>query len=223
MDLVITEKKQSTQKNLWRDRYRTGTSPLRPFERQSPVHFRAEATHLQATPLLTQVKSGPYNQGPPMRPPLALLLVALTASPSFSQGAPQVGERPAIETHLSQREIESGRIGLRPLLAHGKKLFVSRFNALDGQGRPASTGTGEPRIPDQPNFIRTSSPDANSCADCHTTPDVGGSGGFAVNVFVLAQQFDPVIESISPTLSNERNTVGMMGAGPIEMLAREMS
>ena len=43
------------------------------------------------------------------------------------------------------------------------------------------------------------------------------------NVFVLAQALDPVTESVSPQFSNERNTLGMMGSGPIEMLAREMS
>jgi hypothetical protein len=43
------------------------------------------------------------------------------------------------------------------------------------------------------------------------------------NVFVLAQTLDPVTESVNGEFSNERNTVGMFGAGPIEMLAREMT
>ena len=52
---------------------------------------------------------------------------------------------------------------------------------------------------------------------------LGGAGDFAVNVFVLAQERDPVITNLDPRDTNERNTLGMMGAGPIEMLAREMS
>ncbi len=52
---------------------------------------------------------------------------------------------------------------------------------------------------------------------------MGGAGDFVSNVFVLAQALDPVTESVSGQFSNERNSLGMMGAGPIEMLAREMS
>ncbi len=134
-----------------------------------------------------------------------------------------VGERPAIERHLNQAEIESGEFDFRTLIRLGQELFDARFNALDGQGRPGSTGTGAPRIPDQPAFIRTSSPEANACSGCHAQPRSGGAGDFVANVFVLAQALDPVTFSVSPEFSNERNTLGMFGAGPIEMLAREMS
>ena len=105
----------------------------------------------------------------------------------------------------------------------GQDLFSARFNIQDGQGRPATTGGGAPRDPNQPDFIRTSGPDSNSCFSCHNDPRSGGAGDFAVNVFVLAQTLDPVTESVSADFSNERNTVGMHGAGPIEMLAREMT
>ncbi len=42
-------------------------------------------------------------------------------------------------------------------------------------------------------------------------------------MFVLAQTLDPVTLSVSPSRSNSRNTLGMHGAGPIEMLTREMT
>lgn len=144
----------------------------------------------------------------------------------FSMAQPDaavVGERPAVEYHLSQYDIDAGRISLRELMEHGEMVFRARFNVLDGQGRPASTGTGEPREPDEPLMIRTSGPEANSCAGCHNQPRPGGAGDFVANVFVLAQALDPVTDSVSPEFSNERNTLGMMGAGPIEMLAREMT
>lgn len=135
----------------------------------------------------------------------------------------QVGEEPAVREHLDQAAIEAGQVSLDKLFEHGQLLFDARFNALDGQGRPATTGGGAPRQPGQPPFIRTSAPDAISCAGCHAQPRSGGAGDFVANVFVLAQTLDPVIDSVDAHFSNERNTLGMMGAGPIEMLAREMT
>lgn len=159
----------------------------------------------------------------------ALLMLAAWQHTSTAQ---PLGERPAVEEHVHQSHIENAfalpgmkwRREMRDnLLRKGEKLFSARFNILDGQGRPASTGTGAPRVPDQPEFIRTSAPEANSCAGCHFQPVVGGAGDIVANVFVLAQALDPVTFSVSPEVSNERNTLGMFGAGPIEMLAREMS
>jgi hypothetical protein len=75
----------------------------------------------------------------------------------------------------------------------------------------------------QPAFVRTSGPDSSACAGCHSQPRAGGGGDFVANVFVLAQARDPVTLSVGPEDSNERNTLGMFGAGAIEMLAREMS
>jgi cytochrome c peroxidase len=134
-----------------------------------------------------------------------------------------IGERPAVEQHLDQLDIDSGAIQLQKLNEHGRLLFDARFNTLDGQGRPGSTGTGAPRTPDQPAFIRTSGADSNACSGCHNQPSSGGAGDFVANVFVLAQALDPVTFSVAPEFSNERNTLGMFGAGAIEMLAREMS
>ncbi len=141
----------------------------------------------------------------------------------FASEEVRIGERPAVDRHLDQAEIDSGRIGLRPLIRQGRLLFDAVFNALDGQGRPASTGAGAPRAPGQPAFIRTSAPDSNSCSGCHAQPRSGGAGDFVANVFVLAQVRDPVTMSVAPSDSDERNTLGMFGAGAIEMLAREMS
>jgi len=138
----------------------------------------------------------------------------------------RIGERPALEEHVKQIDIEAGKIRFDDLLEIGEEIFAARWNLLDGQGRPAATGAGAPtkrnplsNIP----FIRTSGPDATSCADCHHQPTIGGAGGFVANVFVLAQILDPVTDSVSGEFSNERNTLGMNGSGAIEMLAREMT
>jgi Di-haem oxidoreductase, putative peroxidase len=132
-------------------------------------------------------------------------------------------DEPALPGHVEQYEIVGGQLAFRDVFEAGRTLFTAIFNICDGQGRPATTGTGAARDPVQPAFSRTSAPDASSCADCHSDPRSGGGGGVVDNVFVLAQALDPVTFSIAPEFSNERNTLGMFGAGPIEMLAREMT
>jgi Di-haem oxidoreductase, putative peroxidase len=138
----------------------------------------------------------------------------------------QIGERPALEEHKNQLDLEFGRIKFDELLEIGEEIFAARWTTLDGQGRPAATGAGAPTKRNPLNnvpFIRTSGPDATACADCHHQPAIGGAGGFVANVFVLAQVLDPVNDSVSGEFSNERNTMGMNGSGAIEMLAREMT
>ncbi len=132
-------------------------------------------------------------------------------------------DEPALPGHVEQREIVSGQLAFRAVFEAGRTLFTAVFNICDGQGRPATTGTGAARAPSQPAFTRISAPDASSCADCHSDPRPGGGGGVVDNVFVLAQALDPITLSVAPEFSNERNTLGMFGAGPIEMLAREIT
>lgn len=150
----------------------------------------------------------------------AVSCVALAQHAAVGQ---TIGDGPAVTTHFNQFDIESGRVNLKQLRAQGKLLFEARFNMFDGAGRPAVTGINVPRLADQPEFTRVSGPDANSCVGCHNQPRSGGAGDFVSNVFEQAQRLDPVTESISRVLSNERNTPSLMGSGPIEMLAREMS
>jgi hypothetical protein len=158
-----------------------------------------------------------------MRGPLALILLTLGAGVAVAGDPVAIGERPAIEEHLDQARIEAKLIGLEEVVRHGRRLFEARFNTLDGQGRPGTTGDGVPRPHGQPAFVRTSGPDANSCQGCHFQPVTGGAGEFASNVFALAQERDPVILNIDGRDSNERGTTALFGLGAIELLAREMS
>ena len=151
---------------------------------------------------------------------LMVFSIAHAASAACPEGFP---EDPAIAKHIEQQDIVSGVYSFEEILDFGRALFVAKFNECDGQGRPAATGTDAKRFSAGPDFLRTSGPDANSCAGCHNEPTVGGSGDFAANVFVLAQALDPVTMSVDPTVSNERNTPSLFGAGAIEMLAREMT
>lgn len=158
----------------------------------------------------------------PSRTPGAGLLPSLATAPAATPAV--IGDGPVVTEHFDQDHIEAGHYSFDRLFTHGERLFVAKFNRFDGQGRPAATGAGALRDPDnQLLFLRTSGPDANSCAGCHNDPFVGAAGDNVANVFVLAQALDPVTESVSPAFSNERNTLGMQGSGAIEMLAREMT
>jgi CxxC motif-containing protein (DUF1111 family) len=167
-----------------------------------------------------------------------LSLVVLAACRDGSGGGTSllaVGDQPVVAAHLDQARVESGQVTVDELIEAGKRLFAASFNELDGAGRPGSTGTGavrpEREMPD--NFNRISAPDANSCAGCHNVPRLGGGGDNVANVFVLGQRFpfvnfdggagDDFEDHFLDEVANERNTLGMFGAGFIELLAREMT
>jgi len=157
---------------------------------------------------------------------LALAFAFMHSIASAQNPSVKVGERPTLDQHVNQADIESGAIKFKNLLQIGEFIFAARWTKLDGQGRPAATGAGTPTKRDpshNPGFIRTSGTDSTSCADCHNQPGIGGAGGFVANVFVLAQTLDPITDSVSAEFSDERNTLGMNGSGAIEMLAREMT
>ena len=148
-------------------------------------------------------------------------------------------------------EGEENAIPLATLVEHGARLFNANWTRQEGGGRPGLKGTGAPLSdPDSPltfpnNFNRVSGPDANSCGGCHNLPRSGGGGDFVTNVSVLGQRFDFATfdlmdatedgfatrgvfdESGTPvtlqTIANSRATLGMFGAGYIEMLARQMT
>lgn len=127
-------------------------------------------------------------------------------------------------SHVEHDDLINWSLSSEQLFLVGGALAEVNFNACDGQGRPATTGNGQKRSPaGQFNFLRTSGPEANSCAGCHAQPRAGGAGDFVANTFNGTEALDPVTFSIDPSLSNERNTTGMFGAGFIEIMAQEMT
>ncbi|WNO10751.1 di-heme oxidoredictase family protein [Teredinibacter sp. KSP-S5-2] len=156
---------------------------------------------------------------------IALIISGIAVLPSMAMAfcPPDYPEKGVLGTHLEHPDLANGHAPLDKIIDEGRRLFTAQFNKCDGIGRPATTGGGVKREATQPMFIRTSSPETNSCAGCHAQPFVGGSGEFVTNAFILAQRLDPVTESVSNQFSNERNTLGMHGAGAIEMVAREMT
>jgi hypothetical protein len=157
----------------------------------------------------------------------------------------QVGREVAVPRHL--KDGEEFTTPLRDLISYGLQLFTAKFTIQEGAGRPLTKGTGAPLSdPTSPlvfprNFDRISSPEANSCAGCHNAPFVGGGGDRVTEVFVLAQRFDhltfdhndgtftrgAVDESGKfvrlDDATDDRKTIGMNGAGFVEMLARQMT
>jgi len=51
----------------------------------------------------------------------------------------------------------------------------------------------------------------------------GGSGDFVANVFVSEGFESAEFDNTDPTFSSERHTIALMGAGLVELLAREMT
>jgi len=119
-----------------------------------------------------------------------------------------------------------GPFALPALIARGRDLFRAKFTTEDGAGRPKATQAIVPtkrKFGVNPAFTRTSGPDSNSCAGCHNDPVVGGSGDFVTDVFVSEGFESAQFDSTDPSFSSERHTIALMGAGLVELLAREMT
>jgi len=128
-----------------------------------------------------------------------------------------VGELPT--GRLSQRALEQ-------LNETGKALFRAPFTINDGAGRPNATQAIIPTKSRQPRehaLFRTAGPDATACSSCHNQPVLGGASDFVTNVFVSEGFTQADFDSVDPQFSNERGSNHLMGAGLVELLAREMT
>lgn len=157
-----------------------------------------------------------------------LVLLAFSVAATPLQGEAQSPWREDARRQLERGDYQGVLIGekLETLLRHGEDLFARKFTTQDGVGRPMATQAIIPtkrKRPPEKSFHRTAGLDASSCADCHNDPVVGGAGGFAANVFVSEGFNNADFDSTDPQFSNERNTNHLMGAGLVELLAREMT
>src|SRR3984957_145545 len=120
----------------------------------------------------------------------------------------------------------AGESAVPALIERGRQLFKAKFTTEDGAGRPKATQAIVPtkrKRGTNPAFTRTSGPDSNSCSGCHNDPITGGSGDFVANVFVSEGFESAEFDNTDPTFSSERHTTPLMGAGLVELLAREMT
>jgi len=151
---------------------------------------------------------------------ISLLPVNVTATEPWSEKAiPAPVDLSEYSGKLDQEQLET-------LIEAGRVLFSARFSVEDGVGRPMATQAIIPtkrKRPPRNEFSRTAGLDANACASCHNAPVVGGAGDFTANVFVSEGFQHSDFDTTDPQFSNERNTNHLMGAGLVELLAREMS
>lgn len=121
---------------------------------------------------------------------------------------------------------ESAQLTTEALVAHGRALFMAKFTAIEGAGRPGATGSiipTEATPGDAPLFFRTAGPDSNACRGCHNDPVAGGAGEFVANAFVSEGFREADFDSLDPQLSNERGTPALNGGGLVELLARDIT
>ena len=79
------------------------------------------------------------------------------------------------------------------------------------------------RIGVDPSFPRLSGSDSDSCAGCHNDPVLGAGRDLVANVFVSEGFESAQFDTADPSISSERHTTSLMGAGLVESLAREMT
>ena len=151
---------------------------------------------------------------------ITLLPMVVAASEPWSEKAiPAPVDLADYEGTLSEEQLTS-------LTDAGSLLFSARFTTEDGVGRPMATQAIIPtkrKRPPRNEFSRTAGLDANACSGCHNAPIIGGAGDFTANVFVSEGFQHSDFDTTDPQFSNERNTNHLMGAGLVELLAREMT
>lgn len=156
------------------------------------------------------------------RSSLALLALIL-GIPALHAAEPAWSER-VVGTPLPRAEALA--LPVQALRERGEALFVGKFTAADGRGRPMATQAIIPtkrRREAQEGWQRLSGPDAGACASCHNEPGIGGAGDFAANAFVSEGFSSHDFDTTDPQFSNERGTNHLFGAGLVELLAREMT
>ena len=130
-------------------------------------------------------------------------------------------------SHLDFDALASaGSSALPALINRGRVLFKAKFTTVDGAGRPKATQAIVPtkrKSGVNPPFSRLSGPDSNSCFGCHNDPVEGGAGDDVANVFVSEGFESAQFDTTDPSFSSERHTIALMGAGLVELLAREMT
>ncbi|MFD1697146.1 di-heme oxidoredictase family protein [Roseibium aestuarii] len=160
-------------------------------------------------------------------PALAVLTLALASGARAEDPAARPWDERVLTEAIDYDALASDpSLSVEALSEKGRHLFEGRFIEADGAGRPEATQAIVPtkrRRAASHMFLRLSGLDANSCQSCHAMPVSGGAGDFTANVFVSEGFESADFDTTDPQFSNERGTTHLMGAGLIELLAREMT
>jgi cytochrome c peroxidase len=158
---------------------------------------------------------------------LGLALGAALAVAAVAEASGASWDEKVFSSHVDFDAVaQAGESAIPALIARGRQLFKAKFTLEDGAGRPKATQAIIPtkrKRGTNPAFSRTSGPDSDSCSGCHNDPITGGSGDTVANVFVSEGFESAEFDNTDPTFSSERHTVALMGAGFVELLAREMT
>jgi mono/diheme cytochrome c family protein len=126
------------------------------------------------------------------------------------------------EARLTQEALDRGIFGLDALFVVGDELFDLAIRPEQGLGNALA---GRPGIPagelPPPNLRRVHAgefggPDAHRCAACHSLGGLDGAGTSTQNAFFRG-------DGDSTAGADERSAPHLLGLGPIEALAREMT
>lgn len=156
--------------------------------------------------------------------PITGLALALLAMGSAVQ-AEDEWDPPALRVRLDDAALRRTPPDVPRLVAHGRSLFLTVFNRLDGAGRPAATGDAKPtrRLLAGADSDRLAGPDASACAGCHQRPGLGGRGDYATSAFVPSATRYAVATPDHGNAQTLRRPPSLFGAGLLELLAREMT
>ncbi|MSP26785.1 MAG: hypothetical protein EXR75_16910 [Myxococcales bacterium] len=125
-------------------------------------------------------------------------------------GGGQLGRGALADGVLDEGRMGNRGFGSRDLYALGAELFHHRFTRAEGFG-----GRDLPAIGRVHRGLR-GGPDSYACADCHRRGGPAGAGDAVDNAY-----YDG--DGDRPESAFERNPPSLVGAGVIELLAREMT
>lgn len=168
----------------------------------------------------------------------------LAAALGLAAGATQAvepGEEPALEPHIDHEDICDGDYSYKELRRHGRRIFSTPFNKMDGygdgpmNGRNSTEPGGRPSLQNNGTFLRVNGLDAQTCLECHAVLSnaeipfkfgVGGVGGSNSNAIIMPTDID-VADSARMGFAdfNGRfaNPPFLFGSGGVELLAKEMT
>lgn len=123
---------------------------------------------------------------------------------------------------LTQQAMAQRPFGLDAMFRFGDELFEYEFRPRDGLGnrlRGRDMTHAGPR--ERPNMRRVhkqefGGPDSFSCATCHFKGGPDGAGTLTQNAFLRS-------DGISTSRADERNAPHVLGLGPVQALAAEMT
>jgi hypothetical protein len=123
---------------------------------------------------------------------------------------------------LTQGVLDAGSYGVDDLFIFGDELFDYEFRPHDGLGNSLGSRPGiRAGKKSAPNLRRVhegefGGPDSHSCSTCHFKGGPDGAGNNTQNAFLRG-------DGDSTSSADVRNPPHLLGLGPVEVLAREMT